>query len=165
MSLRNESLSWQFDSKDLYVPIAYEGTVVGYGKPKFAARVVDALNEEDRFSKALQLACFDLLKNSGGDPNRIPDLMRKYLAKAERPKYGTAAIAALLRDRQEGIDIGDEEFAKFCDSYRLSREELKDIHEGKDIADHQLLPLSRILGTSVEELTEIRDGSRSMGNR
>ena len=165
MSLRNESLPWQFDSKDLYVPITYEGTVVGYGKPKFAARVVEALNEEDRFSKALQIACLDLLRQSGGDPNRLPEMMRRYLARAERPKSGTAAIAALLRDRQEEIDIGDDEFCRFCDSYRLSREELREIHAGKEIGDHQLLPLSRILGRSVEELADIRDGARTSGNR
>ena len=126
---------------------------------EFSARIVEVLNEEGKLRKALELACLDLLRQSGADPNQVEELMKKYLVRTERPKYGTGAIAFLLRDRQEELDISDKEFARFCDSYKLSHEELKGIYEGKQITNSQLVVLSRILGKSIEELAKVRDGS------
>jgi hypothetical protein len=159
MPLNNKSLTWQFDPYDPYFPILYEGVEVGFCTLEFSTRIVEVLNEEGKLRKALELACLDLLRQSGADPNQVEELMKKYLVRTERPKYGTGAIAFLLRDRQEELDISDKEFARFCDSYKLSHEELKGIYEGKQITNSQLVVLSRILGKSIEELAKVRDGS------
>ena len=159
MPLNNKSLTWQFDPYDPYFPILYEGVEVGFCTLEFSARIVEVLNEEGKLRKALELACLDLIRQSGGDPNQVEELMKKYLVRTERPKYGTGAIAFLLRDRQEELDVSDKEFALFCDSYKLSREELNGIYEGNQITNSQLVVLSRILGKSIEELTKVRDGS------
>jgi hypothetical protein len=160
MTLPNKPLSWQFDPYDAYFPISYEGVGVGFCKPDFAVQIVDVLNEDGKLRKALEMACFDLIRQSDGTPNsnRVNQLMQKYMERTERPKQGTGAIAFLLRDRQEELDISDKEFAHFCESYKLSPEELRDIYEGKDISDRQLGVLARILRKSIEELTEVRDG-------
>jgi hypothetical protein len=158
MQLNNKPLPWQFDPYDPYFPIFYEGVGVGFCKPEFADRIIAVLNEDGKLRQALQLACFDLIKHSGGNPNRVNELMQKYLEKTERPKHGTGAIAFLLRDRQEELDMSDREFARFCESYKLSAEALKDITEGKDVSNTQLGLLARILRKSVAELIEVRDG-------
>jgi len=163
MVTNNESSPWQFDAKDLYVPITYDGNIVGLGKPKFATHVVELLADETRLRKALRLACADLIVKSGGDLNAVDQLMRQYLLRTERPKFGPRAIAALLRDRQQELDITDEEFVKFCDSYRLSRAALNHIFAGEGINDQVLGILSRIIGKSVEELIAVRDGQPPKG--
>lgn len=159
MGLNDEP--WQFDSKDLYVPITYEGRVLGFGKPKFATRVVEVLNEEDKLRKALEMACLDLLSQAGSDQSQVNELVKQYIAKVERPKSGTGAIAALLRDRQAALDISDQEFARFCDTYRLSRSALNNIYAGEKISDSLLTPLARIIGMSVEEIVAVRDGNKA----
>lgn len=156
---KNQALRWDFDPYDPYFPISYEGVGVGFCKLDFAARIANVLNEDEKLRKALQMACFDLLQQSGGDPNRVNELMNKYLERSERPKRGMGALAYLLCDRQEELDMSDKEFIRFCESYKLSAKELKDIYEGKDISDRKLAVLARILRKSVEELTEVRDGS------
>lgn len=156
---KNQALRWEFDPYDPYFPISYEGVGVGFCKLDFAARIANVLNEDEKLRKALQMACFDLLRQSGGDLNRVNELVNKYLERSERPKQGTGAIAYLLCDRQEELDMSDKEFIRFCESYKLSSKELKDICEGKDISDRKLAVLARILRKSVEELTQIRDGS------
>ena len=157
MPFKNKSQPWQFDPYDPYFPISYEGVGVGVCKLDFAARIVEVLNEDGKLRKALEMACVDLLRQSGGDPNRVDELVNKYLERTERPKHGTGAIAFLLRDRQEELDMSDKEFARFCESYKLSPEELKDIYEGKEVTNSQLGVLARILRISVEELTVMRD--------
>jgi hypothetical protein len=159
MPLDDKPLPWQFDPYDPYFPITYEGVGVGFCTLEFATKIVEVLNQEGKLQQALELACLDLIRQSGGNPNQVEALMKKYLERTERPKYGTGAIAFLLRDRQEELDISDSAFARFCDSYKLSRAELKDIYEGKDVSNNQLVVLSRILGKSVEELTVVRDGA------
>jgi hypothetical protein len=155
----NQSMPWEFDPYDPFFPISYEGVGVGFCTLDFADRIVEILNEDGKLRKALKMACADLIKQSGGDPNRVNELMQKYLEKSERPKYGTGAIAYLLRDRQEELDMSDKEFTRFCDSYKLSPEELKEIYQGKAISDRQIGLLARILRKSIEELTKIRNGS------
>src|SRR5919202_4125529 len=159
MPLINDPLPWEYYPHDPYVPITYEDSVVGFGKPEFAVRIVEVLNEEDKLRKALHMACLDMIKRSGGDPSAVEQLMEKYIQKAQRPKYGTPAIAALLRERQQELDVSTQEFVKFCDSYKLSRKELKNIFAGEEIYDSMLGPLSRILAISVEELMAERDGT------
>lgn len=155
----NKPLPWQFNPNEPYVPIYFEDqVVVGFCRPEYAPRLVELLNEEEKLRKAMHLACLDLLKHSGGDPSQVQALIKKYIKKTERPKHGTGAIAFLLRDRQEELDISDKEFVRFCDSYKLSPEALKEIYAGKKIDNGQLLVLSRILGKSIEELIEVRDG-------
>ncbi len=156
---KNQPLSWEFDPYDPYFPITYEGVGVGFCKLDFAVRIADILNEDGKLRKALQMACLDLLKQSGGNPERVQELVKNYLEKTERPKQGTGAIACLLRDRQEELDMSDKDFASFCDSYKLSPEELKHIYDGKEVTNRQLGVLTRILRKSMGGLTEIRDGS------
>lgn len=177
----NQPLRWQLNPDQSYIPISYEGNQVGLCTPKFALRIVEAFNADEKLQeeneilkKALQMACLDLLKKSNSRLNQLNELQlselqkhylktakKQHLKTAKRPENGSAAIACLLRSRQEELDISDQEFAGFCNSYKLSSEELKDIYMGKEISDSQLKVLGRILGKSVEELTEIRDGLTS----
>lgn len=159
MLSNKQPLPWEFDPYDPYFPISYEGVGIGFCKSGFAPQILRALNEDRKLRQALQLACLDLLEQLGGDPNRVKELVEKYLTKAERPKHGTGAIACLLRDRQEELDMSDKDFTRFCDSYKLSSTALKEIYEGKQISDRQLGVLARILRKSVEDLTAVRDGS------
>ncbi len=50
-----------------------------------------------------------------------------------RPKYGTPAIAALQNERQAGLDLGDKEFSKFCDTFKLSPVELNNIFKSTSL--------------------------------
>lgn len=159
MALPNDPPSWQFNSDKHYCPIMHQGKVVGFGRPKFAARIVDLLNEEEKLRQAMKLVCRDLLTRMGRSPDEANELMTEYLARATRPKSGVAAIAVLLLDRQAELDISTDEFAKFCDSYKLSRGELSDIYTGKELNNSQLGPLSRILGRTIDDLLEIWQGS------
>jgi len=83
--------------------------------------------------------------------------MRRYLKKAKRPKHGSRAIAHLLRDRQKQLDLSNHEFIRFCDSYKLSPQELLDIYKGKEVTDSQLRAVSRIVGKSFDEFVSTRD--------
>lgn len=164
MPLINQSSTWEYYPEDPYVPITHEDTVVGFCRPEFAVRIVEVMNDEEKLRKALRIVCLDLLRRTGGDISRVDELVARYIERAERPKYGTRAIAALLRDRQQELDVSDQEFAKFCDSYRLSVRELRNIFAGEEIYDSMLGPLSRILGTTPEELMAVRDGVAQKGN-
>lgn len=159
MSLRNEPLDWQVKSDDNYVPIYHKGNLVGFFKQEYANEVIKLLNEEEIFKKALKIACSDFLKKTGSDPTKVNYLMKKYIKISERPKFGTRAIALLLRERQKELDLSDPEFTKFCDTFKLSPNELNNISTGEVIDDNLLSPLSRILGISKERLLEVRDGS------
>lgn len=146
--------TWQIESQENYVPLSHEGTIVGFCKPRYAKYMVNQLNEAERLQKALKLACYDLVARSGSATESVNELVRSYLDKVNRPLKGTALIAFWLKERQQELDLTNEEFAKFCDSYRLSREELRGIYQGEDVESHQLSPLSRILGKSVDEIIE-----------
>ena len=161
MASINQPPAWSTNSNLVLCPVFYEGKVVGYCRPEFAQRIVETLNEDEKLRKALKMACFDLLNEAGGDPSQVHRLMHKYIERSQRPKHGPGAIAALLRDRQEELDVSDSEFAFFCDSYRLPRQELLAIYNGKEVTNHQLGPLSRILGITPEEIVAIRDGKNS----
>mgnify|MGYP003907277311 CR=1 FL=1 len=158
MTQNNNDLPWQFAAKVNYFPIFHEKALVGFSRREYVAKIVKVLNEEETFRKALQLACSDLIKQAEGDPRKIDELVQKYLMMADRPRYGSRAIATLLRDRQAELNVSDQEFARFCDSYRLPPEELEEIYAGEEIFNSQLISLARILGTTVEDLIEVRDG-------
>ncbi|TVQ51854.1 MAG: hypothetical protein EA366_14800 [Spirulina sp. DLM2.Bin59] len=165
MKQTNQPLHLEFDTDRAYIPIIYDEREVGFCTPEIAARIVETLNEDEQLhednetlTKALQMVCRDLLKKTGGNPANVTRLMERYLENAKRPEFGTRAIAFLLRDRQQELDVSDKEFVFFCNSYRLSPQELRDIYRGKDITDNQLKVLSRILGKAVEDLRDIRDG-------
>lgn len=165
MTQDNRSVRLEFDPDRAYIAITYDEMEVGFCTPEFASRIVETLNESEQLredhetlTKALQIACIDILKRSGGDPSQANRLMQRYLEKAKRPEHGTRAIAYMLRDRQRELNVSDKQFARFCDSYRLSPQELRDIYRGKEISDEQLKLLSRILGRTVQELMEVRDG-------
>lgn len=165
MKQNNQPLRLQLDHYRSYLPISYEEMEVGFCTPEFAAKIVETFNDYERLqeenetlNKALQMACLDLIRQAGGSPHQVNRRVKQYLDSAKRPEYGTRAIAYLLRERQEQLDISTKEFVRFCYSYKLTPKELKDIFDGKDITDRQLKTLSRILGKSFEELLEIRDG-------
>jgi hypothetical protein len=155
MLKKNLSLFWKFDSGEAYVPVSCKGTVVGFCKPDHARTIVNALNNEEILQKALHLACYDLVARLGDSSGSIEDLMQGYVDKARRPVTGTAAIALLLQERQADLDLTDEEFAKFCDTFRLSRSELQNIYAGEEIQNNQLNPLARILGMTVDEVISV----------
>lgn len=46
--------------------------------------------------------------------------MEKYVKTSECLKHGTRAIAVLLYDRQKEVDLTNQEFAKFYDTFKLS---------------------------------------------
>ncbi|UBF24747.1 hypothetical protein K9N68_24205 [Kovacikia minuta CCNUW1] len=152
------SLPWQLNANESYVPVFHEGRVIGYLKSDYAKQVVSSLNHVEKLHKALHMACYDLVARMGRGSGDVGDLMQQYLTKLELPKSGTGAIALLLRDRQAELDLTDDEFAKFCDTFRLSRIELKTIYSGEEIEYGQLAPLSRILGIPTDELIEVWKG-------
>ncbi|WP_442938687.1 hypothetical protein [Nostoc sp.] len=159
MSLRNEPLDWQVETNEHYIPIYHKGDLVGFFKPEYASEVIKFLNEEEVLKKALKMACTDLIKKMGGDPRKVYYLMEKYIKTNERPKHGTRAIALLLQDRQKELDLSNQEFAKFCDTFKLSPTELNNIYAGEAFDDSLLAPLSRILGMAKEQLLKVRHGS------
>lgn len=152
------SLPWECSTQSAYVPLSFEGDLVGFCRPDCATEITKSLNDAELLRKALQLACYELIARSGGSSDSIGDLMKRYLRKAERPLQGSALIAVLLKERQVDLDLTDDEFAKFCDSYRLSRVELHGIYHGQEVESHQLIPLSRILGKTVDEVIEAWKG-------
>ncbi|MCU0548763.1 MAG: hypothetical protein MUC48_05390 [Leptolyngbya sp. Prado105] len=152
------ALPWECSTQSAYVPLAFEGEVVGFCRPDCAMEIARSLNEAELLQKALQLVCYDLVARSGGSSESVDELVKRYLAKAERPLQGAALVAVLLKERQIDLDLTDDEFAKFCDSYRLSRVELKAIYRGEEVESHQLIPLSRILGKTVDEVIEAWKG-------
>lgn len=154
----NQPLPWDMNPNGAYVPILYEGKVIGFGRSDFAKRIIDAMNEEEKTRKALQMACYDLVARSGNTAS-VESLMEQYIAKAQRPKSGTGAIALLLQERQEELDLTDDEFTKFCDTFRLSQIDLHDIYAGADIDSSQLSALSRILGLTVDDLLYVWKGN------
>jgi len=165
MRQSNQPLHLEFNPDRAYIAIVYDNREVGFCSPEIAARIVETLNEDEQIqeenetlTKALQMACRDLLKRTGGNIASVNKLVQRYLENAKRPEHGTRAIAFLLRDRQHELDINDKEFIRFCNSYRLSPQELRDIYRGAEVSDEQLKVLARILGRSVQELMEIRDG-------
>jgi hypothetical protein len=159
----NQPHAWQLDASETYVPIIHDGAVVGFCKPDYAAQITAAMNQDERLRQALYLACYDLVSRAGGHNSQIDGLVQKYLAKTEPPKRGTALIAVLLKHRQAELDLNDDEFVRFCDSYWLSQAELKNIWAGKDIEQKQLSALARILGQSVDEVIEAWKGDDEQG--
>jgi hypothetical protein len=165
MSLRNEPLDWQVESNEPFIPVYHKGDLVGFFKPEYASEIIKFLNEEEVLKKALKMACSDLIKKMGGDTRKVYYLMEKYVKTSERPKHGTRAMptavnyAVLLQDRQKELDLSNQEFTKFCDTFKLSPTELNNIYAGEAFDDSLLAPLSRILGMAKERLLEVRDGS------
>jgi len=149
---------WKYYSSEVYVSLTYEDEVVGFCKPDFAARIVEALNDDEKLRRALWMACSDLARLNGGASIPADALVDRYLVRTAEPVSGTAAIAVLLRQRQIELDISDKEFARFCDSYRLSQDQLQTIFSGEEIDSDMLPPLSRILGRSVDDLMLVLEG-------
>jgi hypothetical protein len=158
MPLRNYPYDWELGNNESYMPVYYKGAVAGFFKKEYSETVIKNLNSDDLLTKALNKACTDLIRQSGGDVNRVNDLMKKYLKICDVPKFGSLAIAALLRERQVELDLGEKEFSKFCDTFKLSPVELNNIYAGENIDDSLIAPLSRILGVSKDELLKVRDG-------
>ncbi|AFY43184.1 hypothetical protein [Nostoc sp. PCC 7107] len=159
--LRNEPSDWQSDPETSYIPIYHKGSLVGFFKQEYVNEILYFLNEEEVLKKALKKACGDLLKKTGGDTSKVNYLVQKYIKVSERPKYGTRAIALLLQERQKELDLNNQEFAKFCDTFKISPTELNNIYAGEAIDDNLLAPISRVLGISKERVQEVRDGGEA----
>ncbi|BAY07318.1 hypothetical protein [Calothrix sp. NIES-2098] len=158
MAINNEPSEWQAESSNSFVPVYYKGNLTGFFQQDYVDEIIKFLNEQEVLNKALRLACTDLIKKTGGDANQVKNLMKKYIKISERPKYGTRAIALLLKERQKELDLSSQEFTKFCDTFKVSPLELDNIYAGEPIDDSLLAPLARILGLSKEQLLEVRDG-------
>ncbi|XGV97396.1 MAG: hypothetical protein ACAF41_32335 [Leptolyngbya sp. BL-A-14] len=158
MAKMQQPLSWATNESDSFIAMTHEGKVIGFCQPAYARHVAKQLNEAELLSKALKLACYDLSARSGSSSVNLDEMVQHYLAKAAFPKSGTAMVAMLLQHRQEDLDLTDAEFAKFCDTFRLSRAELQAIYLGEDIEHTQLSPLARILGLSMSELIDVWQG-------
>ena len=156
MTSTNED-SWEC-GMGFYIPILHQGELIGYCKPDYAEEIVEILNEEQRLEKALRLACLDLIRKAGGKRSKVDDLMKKYMERAKRPKYGPRAIAILLRERQEQLRVSAPEFIKFCDIHKISPEDLKDISAGKAIDPSLIAPIARIVGKTSTEIKAILEG-------
>ncbi len=152
MSLRNEHLDWQLKTNNPYIPVYHQGSLVGFFKPEYANEIIKTLNEEEVLKKALKMACTDLIKKIGGDTRKVNYLMGKYVKNSERPKHGTRAIAVLLHDRQKELDLSNQEFAKFCDTFKFSPTELNNIYAGVAFDDSFF----------SAPFTYIRDGKRAI---
>jgi hypothetical protein len=155
---RNQPTDWQLGVHESYMPVYYKGAVAGFFKKEYSETIIRHLNEDELLKKALTKACTDLIRQSGGDTSQVKELIKKYLINSERPKFGTFAIASFLRERQQELDLGDKEFTKFCDTFKVSPVELNNIYAGDKIEDGLLAPLARILGISKDELLKVRDG-------
>ncbi|MBW4441037.1 MAG: hypothetical protein KME10_07365 [Plectolyngbya sp. WJT66-NPBG17] len=151
-------LPWECSAQSAYVPLCHEGAIVGFCDPNHAGEIAKSLNEAEMLQKALYQACYDLVARTGGSSDNVAELVQRYRAKVERPLHGSALVAMLLRERQIDLDLTEDEFAKFCDSYRLSRADLREIYQGEEVESHQLIPLSRILGKTVDEVIEAWKG-------
>lgn len=158
MPLPHEAPAWQVTTTDAYVILRHQNTIVGVLRPDIATRLAALLNDEERLRKALELACYDLVSRSGGGASEIDSLCAKYLSQASRPTSGTGAIALWLKQRQTELDITDQEFERFCDSYRLLPAKLQAIYEGREIDGSMLMPLARVLGCSIEDVLEVLEG-------
>ncbi len=152
IAMFEEPSTWELGATQPHVPLFYEGELVGFFEPEYAEEVVDALNDRDRLQKALHLACLDLLKKVGAPPDRANELFNRYLMRAQRPKYGPRAIAAMLVDRQKALRVNPQEFMKFCNTYKISPLQLEDIYAGKSIDDSLIGPIARVLGIPEAEV-------------
>ena len=159
MTQVKEPPPWEFHPDRPYVPIFHEGELVAYCQPVYAQKIVEVLNEQETLRKAIRIACADLIRKTGGDRSQVENLVKKYIARAERPKFGPRAIAAMLIDRQKDLQVSPKEFLKFCDSYKISAQQLKEIAEGKEIGSSSIEPLARILGITAAEVMEVLNGN------
>ncbi|MGC9505006.1 hypothetical protein [Baaleninema sp.] len=158
MTPLNEPLPWEIDANKPLVPVFCEGDLVGYCEPEYANEILDVMNEQDKLLKALRMACSDLVRKRKGDPAEVEELVQKYIQRAERPKSGPRAIALLLAERQKQLGVSPQEFLKFCDTYRVSSEDIKNMCAGREVPHDLIAPLARILGTTVEQVQDILDG-------
>jgi hypothetical protein len=144
---------------DVYVPILYQGSLAGFCSPEYSEEIVQTLNQEERLRKALRIACLDLLRQVGADTSKVDALMKKYMSLAERPKYGPRAVAFLLRERQQDLQVSTQEFVKFCDTFKVSPQQLQSIFAGKSIEPTLMAPIARILGKTTAEVEAVLYGS------
>lgn len=152
----HEPLPWQCNTDTTLVPLTFDGETVGFLKPEYALRLVDLLNDEKRYRRALKLACEELVRRSNGRLGTTEMLFKEYLERAKTPSIGTPAIALLLRHRQEELGVTDKEFIQFCDSYRLSPDKLQAIDDGDTLIEHTMVAsLARILGLPLEDVIQI----------
>lgn len=157
MAANNEA-SWEL-GHDLYVPILYQGSLAGFCSPEYSEEIIEILNQEERLRKALRIACLDLLRQAGADSSKVDALMKKYMSLAERPKFGPRAIAFLLRERQQDLQVSTQEFVKFCDTFKLSPKQLQSIFAGKSVEPSLISPIARILGKTNAEVEEVLYGT------
>ena len=157
MTAENDA-NWELGI-NVYVPLLYQGSLVGFCSPEYSEEIVETLNQEQKLRKALRIACLQLLRQAGADSSKVDVLMKKYISLAERPKFGPRAVAFLLKERQQDLQVSDKDFAKFCDTFKVSPQQLKNIYSGKSIEPNLIPPIARILGKTNSEVEEVIYGS------
>lgn len=155
----DEPLPWRVNAKASYVPLEFEGETVGYCDPEYADELAMTMNEQITLQKALRMACRDLLKRMNKDTKRAQDLADRYIQQAKRPTSGPRALAFLLVDRQRELGLSQQEFFKFCDTFKISERDIAELAEGRAIAPRNIAPISRVLGITPTEVEAILGAS------
>jgi len=154
-----EPPAWRSNPAQKYVPLLFEDEVIGYCDPEYAAEITEVMNEQEVLRKALRLACLDILRRLKKDTQRVDELVDRYIQRAERPKSGPRAIALLMVERQRELGLSQGEFLKFCDTFKISAQDLISMAEGKPISPALIAPISRVLGKTPTEVEAILNGS------
>lgn len=151
----DEPLPWRVNAKASYVPLEYEGQVIGYCDLEYADELATTMNEQATLHKALRMACRDLLKRMHKDVNRASELADRYVKQAKRPVSGPRALAFMLAERQRELGLSPQEFFKFCDTFKISEHDIAQMADGKAVASHNIAPISRVLGITPTEVEAV----------
>ncbi|TAF52204.1 MAG: hypothetical protein EAZ61_08760 [Oscillatoriales cyanobacterium] len=151
----DEPLPWRVSTNASYVPLEYEGQVIGYCELDYADELATTMNEQATLHKALRMACRDLLKRMNKDVNRASELADRYVKQAKRPTSGPRALAFMLAERQRELGLSPQEFFKFCDTFKISEQDIAHMADGHAVASHNIAPISRVLGITPTEVEAV----------
>lgn len=151
----DEPLPWRVNTNASYVPLEYEGQTIGYCDPDYADELAHTMNEQITLNKALRMACRDLLKRMNKNTSRASELADRYIKQAKRPISGPRALAFMLAERQRELGLSPQEFFKFCDTFKISEQDIAEMADGKAVAPHNVAPISRVLGITPTDVESI----------
>lgn len=150
--------AWEIHQDEQFTAVFHHQKLVGLITPSYAEKLIKLLNTEESAANALRLACEELLPVNQRSPENIRVLMGEFIKKTRRPKAGPLAVAMLLQERQKSLDLTNQEFLRFCDSYKLPPAQLKSIYTGKEVPFDWLPALARILGISSDAVMNVITG-------